>query len=82
MFSKNLWGKMPTEFPGSVKVLRIACVIIWAAVFLMIGCLCSKVYAKQRVHPQTSIEKELDEKPTRIVIPTVFEKSIAICLEV
>ena len=82
MFSKNLFGKMPPiEFLGSVKVLRIACVIIWAAVFLMMGYLCSKVYAKQRVLPQTSIEKELDEKPTRIVIPTVLEKSIAICQE-
>lgn len=48
MFSKNLCGKMPTESPGSVKVLRIACIIIWAVVFLLIGCLCSKVYAKQK----------------------------------
>lgn len=81
MFSKNLCGKMPTESPGSVKVLRIACIIIWAAVFLLIGCLCSKVYAKQKIPPQTSIEKELEEKPIEVVIPTMLEKSIDICKE-
>ncbi|MBQ5474497.1 MAG: lytic transglycosylase domain-containing protein [Lachnospiraceae bacterium] len=81
MFSKNLCGKMPTESQGSVKVLRIACIIIWAAVFLMIGCLCSKVYAKQRIPPQTSIEKELEEEQNKIAIPTMLEKSISICQE-
>ena len=79
MFSKNLWGKMPTEYPGSVKVLRIACVIIWAAVFLMIGCLYSNL-TKQKVTAQTPVEKEYEE-PKKTSITSMLEKSISICKE-
>lgn len=65
----------------SLMCMRIICAAVWLVVFLMIGCLCSKVYAKQRVPPQTSIKKELEEEPKKVVITSMLDKSISICKE-